>query len=347
MQDFPQELVAPGATAPTPSRGDVRSITPASTPPQTSGERFYNRLQFITADAFIIAASAAIAYIAHPKFGRDSYFGIPNVLKKFQGGVNHFFMETLRLGKGGDFSKLVGGAASSMMLTMWGGNVFAPALKAFENNKEKIVTWYNRTHGTPEEVEAGHERLKDTPKQTWGDVIKGRLAGAVIVWSSFVGGYALLGKSKKLVTDTVTGQASAHYKIDLYEERVGRWFAGLSKTGKEIAATPMTQALTETQAAHRGYRLGRMVALDVFAASAALIIWNVIARASAKARANGKESKEAQEEQIPNVAADMLTEGQVTTSPRAMPEHPGSVIQKQTAQREATLAAVPEAQTAL
>jgi hypothetical protein len=272
-------------------------------PPKTRGERYYDRMQFITGDLFIIASSAALAYVA--RFGAESYGGVRNYLKDMQNYLDKKLMK--HIGTGGDFSKLTAMATSSTLLTMWGGNLFAPALKYLENNKEKIVTRYNEKHGTPEEVAAGHERLKDVPKQTWGDVIKGRAVGFVTVVGGFLGMYYLLGKSK---TPTVAADGSSSFKwrLDQYEEKVGRWFAGITKEGRRLIDIPLSTALDATQAQNKAYRFGRMLALDVFAASAALLIWNVVSRFSAKSRASHSPSTSAGEvmpihaEEEPNAA---------------------------------------------
>ena len=303
--------------------GATARAVPREKPPKTSGERFYDRLQFLTADAFIIVATAAIAYVA--RYGRNSYHGVPNYLKQFQSKVEHFFMDTLGLAKRSDFWQTVGHAAAGTTLTMWGGNICAPFLKAFDNNKEKIVTGYNEKYGKPGEVEAGHERLKDAPKQNWGDILKGRAVGWVAVFGSFLSVYQLLGKSKTPMHDAETGVSTHMHRMDQYEERVGRLIAGLTKDGKEISATPMTQALSTVQKEHKTYRFGKMIALDVFAASAALIIWNVIARYSAKERVVKHEKMESQPEQAP------LTTATHDTAMAATPEHPQQTIDTRTA----------------
>lgn len=249
-------------------------------PPKTRGERYYDRMQFITGDLFIIASSAALAYVA--RFGAESYGGVRNYLMDMQNYLDKKLMKYI--GTGGDFSKLTAMATSSTILTMWGGNLFAPILKHFENNKEKIVTRYNEKHGTPEEVAAGHERLKDTPKQTWGDVIKGRAVGFVTVVSGFLGMYYLLGQSNPPIVRS--DGSSTKWRLDKYEEKVGRWFAGITKDGRGIATKELKEGLTAAEEGNKLYRFGRMLALDVFAASAALLIWNVVSRFSAKSRAS-------------------------------------------------------------
>ena len=97
----------------------------------------------------------ALAYVA--RFGAESYGGVRNYLKDMQNYLDKKLMK--HIGTGGDFSKLTAMATSSTLLTMWGGNLFAPALKYLENNKEKIVTRYNEKHGTPEEVAANAQSV--------------------------------------------------------------------------------------------------------------------------------------------------------------------------------------------
>ena len=46
----------------------------------------------------------------------------------------------------------------------------------------------------------------------------------------------------------------------------------------------MSKALTETQAMNKTYRFGKILALDFYATSAAIIIWTAISRSSAAKR---------------------------------------------------------------
>jgi hypothetical protein len=251
-------------------------IDPAKLKKKTPGEKYYDVLQFLSGKAFIVVVSAFIAYEA--RYGKETWGKMPNLLKKFQDGFEYFLSEKLALkkvGKDGELGKYISGAAAATTLTMWGGNLFAPFLKWFENSKETIANNYNKKHGTPEHVAIAHERLKDEPKQTWGDVIKGRFVGWVIVCSAFVGGNYAFGKSKK------TGMR----RLEAYEEWFGRKIAGWTQAGKEIAKTPLTKELLEEQKKNKMYRFGRIVALDFFATSTAIVLWNAISRGSARKRA--------------------------------------------------------------
>ncbi len=299
-------------------------------PPKTRGERYYDRMQFITGDLFIIASSAALAYVA--RFGAESYGGVRNYLMDMQNYLDKKLMK--HIGTGGDFSKLTAMATSSTLLTMWGGNLFAPALKYLENNKEKIVTRYNEKHGTPEEVAAGHERLKDTPKQTWGDVIKGRAVGFVTVVSGFLAMYYLLGQSNPPIVRS--DGSSTKWRLDKYEEKVGRWFAGITKDGRGIAAKELKEGLTAAEESNKLYRFGRMFALDVFAASAALLIWNVVSRFSAKSRAAHRSAPAAGDVPVSGAAAPDAQE-EVSTRTMAAPATMIHTHQAETQQRLAEI----------
>ena len=241
--------------------------------PKTTGERYYAVLQFLTGKAFILVVSAAIAYVA--RYGPDKYGNVPNVLKKFQDGFEKILHEKLGLGKS-NVGKYFSGFAAATTLTMWGGNLFSPFLKWFENNKESISNYFNRRYGKPGEEEIAHERLKDEPKQNWLDILKGRAVGWVIVCGSFIGVDWIISKDLK--------KDLSNSKLAQFEEKVGRWLAGFTKEGKEIAKIPLTQKLSSSQAKNTTYRLGRIVALDVFATSAAIVIWNAVSRFSARKR---------------------------------------------------------------
>lgn len=274
LPDTDPAIIQPPVQAAAASGAESKPVpTDPSKLPKTTGEKYYDVLQFLSGKAFIVVVSAVIAYVA--RYGPDKYGKMPNVLKKFQDGFEKLLNEGLGLGKS-NIGKYFSGFASATTLTMWGGNLFSPFLKWFENNKEKISNHYNRKHGKPGEVEIAHERLKDLPQQNWWDILKGRAVGWVIVCSSFIGVDWIISKDMK--------KDLSNSKLAKFEEKVGRWMAGFTKTGKEIAKTPITQALTDVQKQNKTYRVGRIVALDLFATSAAIVIWNAVSRMSAKRR---------------------------------------------------------------
>lgn len=262
----------------------TKSVDP-STLPKTTGEKYYDVLQFLTGKAFIIVISGAIAYFA--RYGKESYGKVPNYLKKFQDGFEKLLNENklLPLGKS-NVGKYFSGFASATTLTMWGGNLFAPFLKAFENSKEKISNYFNKRYGTPEEVEIAHERLKDMPKQNWMDIIKGRVIGWISVCSSFIAVDMLISKDLK--------KDLKNSRLAQFEEKTGRWFAGFTQEGKTLSKIPLTQKLTVEQAKalseNKAYRTGKIVALDFFATSAAIIIWNAVSRYSASKRSKAQKA---------------------------------------------------------
>ncbi len=263
---------AKGAHAPADKKPDAPAV---DTTQKTTGEKYYHRIKFAVAEAFILYATGVIAYVS--RYGKSTYKGTPNVLKKFQDKFEHFLLENkvYPLGHNGPTSKRLAEAASSAMVTMHGGNLFAPIMMWFENRKRGIVDYFNKSYGKPGELEAGHERLKDEPKQTWADIIKGRATAFVIVFSSFFGIDVLLGKSKS-TPDT--------YRFDKFGDWFGRKVAGLTKEGKAIAKIPLSQKIPEELAKNKSYRFGKILALDIYATTAAIMIWNAISHLSAKHR---------------------------------------------------------------
>lgn len=270
---------------------------------KTTGEKGYDVFQFLVGKVWIMFFTAVIAFAAHPRYGQDKYFGIPNLFKKFQIkfddvvlhnrlklGERTFQKKILPLGEMNEPVRRVGHAISDSMILMWGGNIFAPVMKWLENSKEGISNYFNRKFGKPGEEEIAHERLKDIPKQTWGDIVKGRMAGFAIVFSSFTLIDQILNKSKK------TNQ----WRFDWYQEVVGRWMGGLTKKGREMGiglpkktGIPLHQPLAGAAAENGMYRFGKIVALDIYATSAAILIWNWVSRALAKGRKHtGKNTPE-------------------------------------------------------
>jgi len=224
---------------------------------KTTGEKMYGWLKFGVAEVFILIATAIIAYWA--RHGEDKWY---NVFKQIQKLSDAVFSPLKKIGKDGSKTREVGKvlsvAAASTMVTFHGGNAFAPAMKWFDNKKNDIVNSFNKLFGKPGELEIGQERLKDDPKQSWGDVIKGRLVAWGIVFTSFVSAMLLVGKSTK----------NKDYHFNNFEEWFAHKFAGLTKGGKELTR----------------YHFGKILALDIYATTAAILIWNVISELSAKMR---------------------------------------------------------------
>jgi len=262
---------------------------------KTTGEKYYSWLKFGVAEVFILVATAVIAYWA--RHGQDKWY---NVFKQIQKLSDKVFSPLSRIGKDGSKAREVGTvlsvAAASTMVTFHGGNAFAPAMKWFDNKKNDIVNAFNKLFGKPDELEIGQERLKEDPKQSWGDVIKGRLAAWAIVFTSFVSATLLIGKSTK----------NNDYHFNNFEEWFARKFAGLTKGGKELAKISALQKLPEHLKENKSYRFGKILALDIYATTAAIIIWNVISELSAKIRQ--KEKKEVPHETPAPALPETLTQ---------------------------------------
>ncbi len=250
---------------------DMERITP--------GERFYDVFQFLTGKVFILAVTAVLAFTAHKEYGPDKVAGIPNYLKRMQVWAEKKFAPLTKIGEEGskkrDFGMLMAGGLTSTLILSHGGNFFAPIIKWLENSREKITNAYNKKFGTEEDVEIAHEKFKDIPKQNWGDVIKGRLTAYATVFSSITGAYLAFGRSKN---------PNQHFKLDTYEEWFGRKVSWITKGSHDIAKTPMSQALTHQQKANKTYRFGKVLAIDLFATTTAIIVWNTVSRLSAKNR---------------------------------------------------------------
>jgi len=295
---------APDIAADKKAEAQVTPPVDVATLPKTRGETFYDGLQFTMGKAAIMAATAALAYIG--RYGKDKYGPVPNYFKQFQEWIHHKLLtnKTFPLGEKGELGKRLAAVFSNTMLIFHGGNIFAPIMKVMENNHENIANFVNRRWGNPEDVDIAHERLKDKPKQTWGDVIKGRVGAWILVFSSFLAVDTVSGKDKK------TG---LHY-FDKYEEWFGRWVAGFTKGGRELSKIPVTKALTAAQDANKTYRFGKILALDFYATSAAIILWTAISRSSAQKRQEKNGHAEPDESAIPPVMLPLVA--QSATVPR-------------------------------
>jgi hypothetical protein len=232
--------------------------------PKTTGEKWFKVLRFAVAETMILGLTAGIAFIAW--HGKEKYGPVPNYLKKMQEGFQEW-LEPLK--HKGETGPLFVAAASGTMVTFWGGNLFAPVMKWMQDKRENIITAINRRWGKPGEVEQGHERLRHETKESWGDVIKGRIAAWLIVFSSFFSADVIAGKDK---------EGLRHF--DKFTARAGRWVAGVTKEGKNIAKTPLKE-LIEHPPANKPYQFGKILALDIFATTAAIAIWTAVSKFSA------------------------------------------------------------------
>ena len=241
----------------------------------TPGEKFYAVFQFFAGKVFIIAATAVLGFAADAKHGPKTLLGMPNYLQKFQGWFHDKLLhnKVYPLADKGDFAQLTAAALANTMIISHGGNLFAPFIKWLENSREDIANSYNKKFGTQEDVDLVHERFKDVPKQNWEDVAKGRVFTWGMVFAAMLGAYATVGKNDK-----------GKYHLDVYEDWFARKFAGLTEAGKELAHTPVSKELTELQKANKAYRFGKVLALDLYATTAGIIIWNFSSRWLAKKR---------------------------------------------------------------
>lgn len=241
-------------------------------PPQkTTGEKYFERLRFGVAEVFILAATAAIAYVA--RYGSDSKL---NVFKQIQKGFEKVLSPVSKIGKEGtklnDIAKTIAGAGASSMVTFHGGNAFAPVMKWFNNSKARMVHNLNEKYGAPGETEIGDEHTKNEPKQTWGDVLKGRLVAWATVFTSFVSAGILAGKKDGID------------RFDRFEDWFGKKMANFTKDGEKIAKLSVHERMTNPTATNRTYKFGRILALDIYATTMAIMIWNAISKTTAAKR---------------------------------------------------------------
>lgn len=246
---------------------------------RTTGEKAYEVVQFIFGKVFIVAVTAVLAFGGHQKYAPDKFGPIPNFLKKFQKWAHETLLhnKVFPMGNKGPLVERIAGIFTSTLLLSHGGNAFAPFIHWLENGKESISQFFNKLIGKPGEIEIAHERLKDEPKQTWGDTIKGRF----FAWASGLGAATVV---DTIINKTVGKHKSGQYYLDAYEDWFGRKLTGLTKAGKEIGATPIIKELNEVQKANKMYRFGKVIALDLYITSATLILWSAISRGSAKKR---------------------------------------------------------------
>lgn len=291
--------------------------------PQTPGDTFYDVFQFLVGKVFMVAATAALAFKADKEFGPKKIGPFPNFLQGAQRWAENALKPLKSIGKEGgklrDAGQIVATGAASAFILCHGGNVFAPVIKWLENSRGKIVHWYNKTFSTPENVQRGDEKYHDMPKQNWKDVIKGRAFALATGFTVASGAYLIGGKSKN---------PNFHYKLDVYEEWVGRKVAWLNKASRPISKIPMTEKIIdEGMRKNKWYRFGKVAALDLYITSMAIIVWNTVSRLSAKNRVKEEKAQQrAQETQVeigdtqPDPQEQRFTDK--IQSRESLPEHP-------------------------
>lgn len=248
-------------------------FSPEKTLPETKGERGFRLLRFWIAEVVVLALTAAIAYSA-----RYNEAGtISKISKKLEGLAKQVVGtdETTPHGR-------LGKSFADAMVTFHGGNVFAPFLYAMERKKGVIVNFINERFGTPEEVEIGKLRVENEPKPSFLSVLKGRLVAFAIVFSSFSLADQLLGYT----TDPAdTGKKI--FRFNKYVDNVSQWF------GEKFGPTGIDYSTITDETikdAPKSYKLGGILALDVYATTAAITIWTafnkIFARREDKAKSD-------------------------------------------------------------
>jgi hypothetical protein len=304
QENTPQDMCPPASLA---------QINPAALP-KTTGEKYYGVMKFAVAEAVIVAVTAVTAYWA--LYSKRTAL---NIFGHIQSGMEKLISYTplRRLGKEGSSLRKHGIIAAELALgttaTFHGGNAFAPIMKWFDNHKVGIVRHFNKKFGEPGEVEIGDERLKNAPKQTWGDIIKGRLLSWLTVFTALSSAVFLLPSSKE--------NGRSHFGN--FEEKFGRWFAGFTKDGKELSEMSVYKVprLKETHphlAENKAYRFGKILAIDIYATAAAIIIWNVFSEFSARSRHNKQKEAAAKLAPETTIAQTQVEESLITPNHTAM-----------------------------
>lgn len=279
--------------------------------PKTPGDKAYDVLQFTFGKALIMIFTAVLGFVANygadkwhvpnPLTGFKSKVGVINPLKKFQEWFRGKLLDNpvFPLGKQGDgrFGEICNQfayAAASTMVLFHGGNLFAPINRWLENRREAVTAYCSGIFGNKKDQKIDHARWGNTPQQTWGDVFKGRFTAWGLVFASFFGGAMLAGKGKLPFINSNPEK----YRFEQYEEWFGRLMARISRTtqGKEIWNTPLTTELKDLNKGlenNKWYQFGRISALDFYATSIGILVWNFVSRGSAKKRQQKRIAAEA------------------------------------------------------
>jgi hypothetical protein len=286
------------AATPSPENQTAKAQQAASAKelPRTTGEKWFSIFRFAVGEVTIVFITAVLAYVA--RYGKDTIAGIPNYLRQFDQWMTKTLLDnkTFPLRDKGERANRMVGAIVNTTILMQGGNVFVPIMKGLENRKEKIVTFVNKRWGKPGEVEIGQQRVRAQPQQSWGDIIKGRFVSWLTVFVSFMGIDTIAGKNKE-----------GKYWLDVIEESIASKTAYLTAKGRQIASIPDKKQREATYNANNTYRFGKILALDIYATAASLLVWIGLGEYLAKKR--GKDAVKAEPEfadPLEDIAKDIV-----------------------------------------
>lgn len=180
--------------------------------------------------------------------------------------------------------------------TFAGGFLVLPVIKWMENNKQKIVRYFNEKKGDEAEVAMGDANTADHESPSWGSLLKGRLASFAIVFTSFM---VLIGIAPTQMD-----------KIEKFGERA--FVAGGRKlTGKDLGdpEAPLKDLSQPSNWAYRLNRAGNLTVFDSIATGASITLTLAISKVL------GKKEKKKEPEVVAPVAVETREAAPVETAP--------------------------------
>jgi hypothetical protein len=157
---------------------------------------------------------------------------------KYGGGATMFRQMAQKLTRKGIHPH----AAEDIVMTtalMQGGNLAIPPVKLMENYKPQLVDKFNDMLGD----KSGEASVQEDPQQTWGSLIKSRIAAWLAVFAGFRGAASIFG-----------GEKFAQFE---------------TKFAESVICKPLGRPTHINGQETKLFRYGKIAALDLFATAAA------------------------------------------------------------------------------
>lgn len=267
----------------------------------TIGERIFNNIAYkFFGWGVTLVATIVIAYVLKdsknikvPKWlGGDGNVVFKDKYKDWEKNWSSGIQKTFRITseKGIKRADNIADKALLTSVTFFGGVVPIAPIRWMEAKKKPIVAYFNKRFGKEGDVERGNANVEKEAPQSWGSLLKARLAAWLTVFATFMTASALLGRSFKAIGEDFQkifqqiGQTLHRWPKNAY---LNSW---RDKTGVTLSTSELAKAASVTgslspkqeRQRYRYERAGDLFSLDVLATTASAILLFVTSRIFAK-----------------------------------------------------------------
>lgn len=213
---------------------------------------------------------------------------------KYGGGAGMFKSSAKALEKLGMSAKAADDAVMTSVL-MQPGNVGLIPIKWMENRKPELVEKFNKMLGD----KSADASVEHDPQQTWGSLIKSRLAAWLAVFAGFRGAAHAIGEKKFGAFENAFAEKVCNV--------LGK-ATHVAPAGVVLSPEMLKTFEYETKA----FRYGKIAALDVFATAAATVLLYAASRVFAKKNPEWHAKHAHLDEKIENKAQEAAQEAAMT-----------------------------------